>query len=107
MRVTTMMELPSVLTDSAKVVTAIGLIGGGAYVLDERHASQEEFEQFVSSSRVQTILDLAEQSKREGSPGYLCRAIHAEFAALCTEQPKHYFCTDPDAKRELLAKAGC
>lgn len=98
-----MMEISTL----AKAVVALGVIGGSTLTLDRLHVSQNDYDTFVSSSRVQTILSLADQSQAEGSPGYLCRALTAEFVALCTEQPKHYFCTDPDARKEIMLKAGC
>ena len=101
------MALAATITKASSVVIAIAAIGGGAYTLDDRHASQADFQTHVSSNRVRTILDLVAQSKNDGAPAYLCRMIEAEFIALCTEQPKHYLCTDPDAKRELVSKAGC
>lgn len=102
-----MMGLAATVIKGSSVVTAIGVIVGGGFALDDRHAKQDEFDAHVSSNRVRTILDLVEQSKNDGAPGYLCRAIESEFIALCTEQPNHYLCTDPDAKRELVSKAGC
>jgi hypothetical protein len=101
-----MMDIAATIKGAAALVTSIGVIGGGAYYMDERHAGQKEFDQYVSSNRVQTILSLAEQARREGSPPYLCSALQAEFAALCTEIPEHYFC-NADSQRQIMAKAGC
>jgi len=102
-----MMSLVATVTKASSVVAAITVIVGGGFAMDDRHAKQSEFDTHVSSNRVRTILDLVEQSRSDGAPGYLCRAIDSEFIALCTENPKHYLCQDPDAKRELLKKAGC
>jgi len=95
------------LTGAAATITAIGAIGGGALTLDHLHTPRAEFDAYVSGNRVQTILSLAEQSRSEGAPAYLCRALVAEFAALCTEMPDHYFCADPEARNEIMTKAGC
>lgn len=102
-----MIEISATARKAAALVTAVATIGAGAIGMDTRHVSQVEFNSHVSSNRVRTILDLTEQSQRSGAPTYLCRALDAEFAALCTEQPRHYFCDDPDTKREIMAKAGC
>lgn len=102
-----MMGLAATVIKGSSVVTAIGVIVGGGFALDARHAPREGFNAHVSSDRVRTIFDYVKQSKEDGAPAWLCRAIEQEFIALCTEQPKHYLCTDPDAKRELVSKAGC
>lgn len=109
-----MMELAATLKTAAAVVTSVGVIGGGAFVLDERHALRTElnshageFVAYRAGGRVNTILELVEQAHHEGAAEWICRTIEAEFVALCTELPDHYWCTEPDAKRELKAKAGC
>jgi len=102
-----MMGFLTALNEAKGAVIAATAIGGSAITLNTLHVSQDDFDVYVSSNRVQTILHLQDQSAREGAPSYLCRAITEEFAALCTEQPKHYFCTDPSAKKEIFAKAGC
>ena len=103
----TNVSLLTVLNEAKGALMAVTAIGGGAISLNQLHVSQAEFDQFVAGNRVQTILQLQQQAAREGSPAYLCAALEAEFAALCTEQPDHYFCVDSTAKREILAKAGC
>lgn len=102
-----MMEISAALKATAAGVVAIGTIGGGVLTLDSRHVAQEEFDSYVSSNRVQTILSLANEAKSEGSPDYLCKALDAEFASLCTEQPDHYFCDDPQIRKDIVKKAGC
>ena len=102
-----MMSVAATVIKASSVVTAIGVIVGGGFAMDDRHAKQSAFDTHVSSNRVRTILDLVERSRNDGAPAYLCRAIESEFIALCTEQPNHYLCTDPDARRELMKKAGC
>ena len=101
------MGLTTTVKSAAATVTAIGTIGGGALFLDNTHAPAEQVDQMQAANRVGTILDLVEQAAHEGPAEWICRSIEAEFAALCTEMPNHYWCDDPDAKRELLAKAGC
>jgi len=101
------MGLLTALNEAKGAILSCAAIGGGALTLNGLHVSQTDFDQYVSASRVQTILQLQDQAAREGSPAYLCKALEAEFAALCTEQPHHYFCEDPDAKESIMAKAGC
>ena len=101
------MEISGAVAKAAATVTAIGVVGGGALTLDSRHVAQHDFDAYVSSNRVQTILSLANESKDEGAPDYLCKALEAEFAALCTEQAGHYFCDDPQVKKDIVKKAGC
>ena len=101
------MEMTETMKRAASVVTAIGVIGGGAFYLDTRHASAEKVMKMEASGRVQTIFNLVDQAQRDGPAPWLCRAIAAEFVALCTDMPQHYLCTDPEAQDELLAKAGC
>lgn len=95
------------LNEAKGAIVAITAVGGGGIALNNMHVNQDDYDAYVSGNRVQTILSLAEQSKNEGSPAYLCRALQSEFAALCTELPNHYFCEDPDARKEIMAKAGC
>lgn len=38
----------NIILQGAAIVAAIGTIGGGAYYLDERHASRKEFTEFVA-----------------------------------------------------------
>lgn len=101
------MGILTALNEAKGAILAVTAIGGGAITLNGLHVSQGDFDEHVSSNRVRTILELQQQSAREGGPGYLCRALEAEFAALCTEHPEHYFCADPNAKREIMAKARC
>lgn len=102
------MAIASKLKNAAAVVTSIGAIGAGAYALDERHASQEEFNAFRSSARVSTILELAKESEQAGGPDWLCKAIDEEIIALCSEIPDHYLCRPgSDAVEKLKEKAGC
>ena len=101
------MELAATLKSAAAVVTSVGIIGGGAYVLDERHFPRDSGERMQSASRVSTILELVDIAHREGRQQWICRALDEEFISLCTEQPKHYLCIDPEAKAQLLGKAGC
>ena len=102
-----MMGLATFLKGLAATAVALGTIGGTALAVDKLYVDQGTYDKHVSSNRVQTILSLASESEREGGPDYLCRALHAEFAALCTEQPGHYFCEDPATKQEILFRADC
>ena len=95
------------LAAASKAVGAIAVIGGGALGLHELHTPRVEFNEHVASERVRTIFDLAKEAKESGSPDWLCRALDEEILSLCTRQPNHYICTDPDTKREIKAKAGC
>ena len=95
------------LIQAASVITAIGVIGGGAMTLDHLHASQAWANQHVGEHRVRTILLYMEQAQRDGPADWLCRAIEEEFISLCTEVPRHYMCRDPEAKADIKKKAGC
>lgn len=101
------MALTATIKGWGATATALGVIGGSAIGLDHMHVSQGDFNTHMEADRVQTILTLVEQSRAEGSPAWMCRIIEAEFIELCTRNPDHYLCNDPDAKRELTAKAGC
>ncbi len=102
-----MMALTATIKSAATVVTSLGIIGAGALTLDNMHAPQEQVDRMQASNRVGTILELVSQAANQGSAEWICRAIEAEFASLCTEMPDHYWCDDPDAKRSLFEKAGC
>lgn len=105
-----MMGILSALNEAKGAILAVTAIGGGAVGLNQMHVNRGEYEEFVSANRVQTILQLAKDSRDEGGPAYLCRALEAEFVALCTERPDHYFCKGQEgfeAKRDVLAKAKC
>jgi hypothetical protein len=103
---------------------ALLIIGmSGAWGLDAIYVKKDEAANHVSKveftvvandvasmkteGKVQTILGYVDQAFRDGSAPWLCRAIEQEFINLCTDSPDHYLCKDPDAKRELKAKAGC
>ena len=101
------MSLAATITKGAAVVTAIGTISGGALYLDNTHAPAEQVDQMQASSRVNTILQLVETAAREGAADWICLSIEAEFAALCTELPDHYWCEKPETKAALMDKAGC
>ena len=101
------MSLAATVTKAGSTVVAIGIVGGGALTLDHLHAPRSAITAIESQLRVDRIFDLVDQAAASGSPDWLCRAIEQEFISLCTEQPDHYLCTDPDAKRGLKARAGC
>lgn len=105
------------LTEIAKTVTAIGVVGGGALTLDRLHEPRgaadhvraevtAEITGIQSDLRIDRILDLVNESRADGGPDYLCDAIDKEIVALCSERPDHYLCS-PDTRRELKNKAGC
>jgi hypothetical protein len=116
-----MMEIPAVIKIGTALVTFTGVVGGGAWTLNEAHeprGAAEKVEQKVmaeitadrSSRRVDTILRIVDDAARSEDPNYkglLCMSLDAEFIQLCTEQPSHYLCTDPEAIKSLKAKAGC
>lgn len=95
------------IVTGASVVTAIGVIGGGALTLDKLHAKQAWATSHESQHRVGTIFQLAERSRQLGNEQWLCDALEKEFIQLCSESPNHYLCEDPNAKRDILQKAGC
>ena len=95
------------LTQAATVITAIGVVGGGALTLDHLHASQSWANQHVGEHRVRTIFQYMRQAQRDGPADWICNAIAEEFISLCTEVPDHYVCRDPEAKDDIMSKAGC
>lgn len=92
---------------AAKVAMAISVVGGGAYVLDDRHVSRTEFNVHAASDSLRNILDLVKQAKESGSPEWLCRLIEEEFIKLCTRDPNHYLCREQEGKQKMLERAGC
>ena len=105
-----MMGILASLSEAKGAVLAVTAIGGGAIGLHQMHVPRAEYDEFVASNRVQTILQLAKDSRDEGGPIYLCRALEAEFIALCSEQKNHYFCSGQqgaEARKDILAKAKC
>lgn len=102
-----MMELTATIKSAAAVVASLGTIGSGALYMDHLHAPREQVMRMEAAGRVNTILELVDQAHREGPAEWICKTIEGEFVALCTQIPDHYWCKEPDAKRELMAKAGC
>lgn len=98
-----MMAIAATMTKAASVITAIGVIGAGSYTLDKRHAPME----VVSDIGVMQIFDLVEIAQRDGSQQWICRAIEQEIIKLCSKQPEHFLCRDPESVHSLKAKAGC
>jgi hypothetical protein len=98
-----MMELSATLKTAAAAVTAAGTIGGGAVVLDSRHAPMS----VMSDIGVMEIFDLVEIAQRDGSEDWICRAIDEAIIALCSEDEDHYLCRDPEAAENIRKKAGC
>lgn len=96
------MEL-GLITKAAAVVTAIGTIGGGAVVLDSRHAPMS----VMSDIAVGGIFDLVEIAQRDGRSDWICRAIDEELIKLCSKDEDHYLCRDDEAVKDLKEKAGC
>ena len=101
-----MMEIAGTLKTAAAVVVSIGTIGGGAFVLDSRHAPLEQVVRLESSARVNAIQNWIRAAREEGVSEYICDSIRAELIALCTEQANHYLCS-PKAYAETLSRAGC
>lgn len=97
------MAISGTIKAAAGVITSIGVIGGGAFALDARHAPAS----IVSDISVIQIFDLVETAQRDGQSDWICRAIEQQIAKLCSQDPEHYFCTDDDARDDIKAKAGC
>ncbi len=102
-----MMALTATISNAAKIVTALGVIGGGTAAIEIRYAHQDQVDQMQAADRVRAIYDLVEIAQRDGPEPWICRAIDEEHLALCTELPGHYLCTDPDAFPALKSRAGC
>lgn len=98
-----MMEISAGLVKAAAMVTAVGTISGGAFVLDSRHAPYS----VVGEMRVGSIFDLVEIAQRDGPSDWICRAIDQEFIKLCSDDPDHYLCRDDEAMEDIKDKAGC
>jgi hypothetical protein len=92
---------------AAKVVTAIGIIGGATITAETRYAPASAIGDLKSELRVDRIFDMTRESEASGGPDWLCRAIDKEFVTLCSEYPSHYLCIDPEARKELKARAKC
>jgi len=105
------------LTEIAKALTAVGLIGGGALTLNALHEPKGEVDKARAEFRAETrslqtdlrvdrIRNLVKDARAENSPDYLCDALEAEIIQLCTSEPEHYLCKNntPD---ELIQRAGC
>ncbi len=95
------------LTKAAAYVAATGTIGGGALALDHLHVPASWAEKHEAEHRVRTIFDLADRAEGADAPDWLCDAIEQEFIALCTENPDHYLCEDPEPKQDIMEGAGC
>jgi hypothetical protein len=103
-----MKDLIAMMPGPVRIALAGILIGILAFAgLEIRYALASDFDRHLARERVQTIFDLLEQAQENNSPDWVCRAINKEFIDLCSESPDHYLCDDPDAKREILTKAGC
>ena len=98
-----MMEVSAVAKTAAAITTAVGTVGGGALVLDARHAPYS----VVSDLGVMEIFDLVEIAQRDGPEDWICRAIEEAIIELCSQDDGHYLCRDPEAADRLLEKAGC
>lgn len=95
------------LTQAAAAIVSIGAIGSGALTLDHLHASQAWATQHDGEHRVRTIFQYMRQAQRDGSEQWICNALEEEFIGLCTDVPDHYLCRDPEAKDDIMTKAGC
>jgi hypothetical protein len=91
----------------AKYVTAFGVIAAAAISAENRYAPASAMGELKAELRVDRIFDLTRESEASGGPDWLCRAIDKEFVTLCSEYPSHYLCIDPDARKELKARAKC
>lgn len=87
----------SALKTGATVVTAIGVIAGGAYGLNEMHVPAAEYEKHLKNEERQYVLELKRQIRelqkavREGDEyavDYLADAI----ATLCELRPSDKLC---------------
>jgi len=91
---------------AATVVTAIGVIGTGAYTLDERHAPRSQVQKMEAGQHVQAIQGWIQAARQEGPSAYVCDAIVQELIELCSEAPNHYLCSEK-GQQDTLARAGC
>jgi len=92
----------NVIVQAAAVVTAIGTIAGGAYVLDKRHAPMS----VMSDMAISRILDLVDRARQDPGSPWLCKAIDEEVYKFCSVNAGHYLC-QPDTIRDIKRKAGC
>jgi len=99
-----MMSIAATVVKAASVVSACGVIGGGALYLDTTHVQATEFSAHISESRVRTIFGYLDQIDKNGPQPWLCRALHQEFVQLCTEVPHHSLCQDRQA---IMQSTGC
>ena len=91
------------IVKAAAMVTAIGTIGGGVLVAENRYAPMS----VVDDMSISRIFDLVGIAKRDGRSDWICRAIEEEVIKLCSNNEDHYLCRDEDAIKDLKEKAGC
>jgi len=94
----------NIIVVASSVVTAIGVIGGGALYLDSAHVASEDFERYLAKERVGVIFEYMEQIDKMGPQPWLCQSLHEEFIELCVDLPDHPMCEDRD---EIMEQVGC
>lgn len=94
----------NIIVVASSVVTAIGVIGGGALYLDNAHVASEDFERYLAKERVGVIFEYMDQIERQGPQPWLCQSLQEEFIELCVDLPDHPMCID---RREIIEEVGC
>jgi len=92
----------NLIIQSAAVITTIGVVAGGAYTLDQRHAPMS----VMSDLAVSRVLDLVDRAQADPGSPWLCKAIDEELYRFCSKNAGHYLCR-PETIRDLKRKAGC
>jgi len=96
------LTMTGAIVKAASVVTALGTIGGGALILDSRHAPMS----VMSDLAVGQVLDLVDRARQEPDSDWLCQATEEELIKLCSRTKGHYLCR-VDVQKDLKRKAGC